>query len=85
MKLLLLLFISTSVLGEVIDLGTIDSRSILLDQRFTLRTTESDKQGALTGYLRSKELDLFRSLDRANEENLTDPDKEWKKLLDGNI
>lgn len=84
MKLLILFWVLLgTVYADVINLGTLDSREQMLDQRFVETPTEQDRQSSLRAYYSGRELDFYKEVQSEDEVKIVKPDEEWKKLLEG--
>jgi hypothetical protein len=86
MKYFFLLFFLNNQLGaDVHNLGLIDSRNQMLDQRYTQEFDAQDEQQALGQYYLSKEEDLLKSLQQGSSINEITIDQQWKDLLGVNL
>lgn len=83
--LILFWFLLGSGYAGVIDLGTLDSRDQLLDQRFTQTSSEQDRLNSLGAFYSDRELDFFKDVQSQHEVKFQKPDEEWKKLLEGHL
>lgn len=86
MKFILLFFIVGDVaLGQVIDLGTLDSREQMLDQRFIMTPSEKDRENSLRTFFSDREFDFNNEILSHEEIKVIKPDEEWNKLLEGHL
>lgn len=86
MKFLLLsLVIARPLYAQVIDLGTLDSRGQMLDQRYVINPSKEERENSLRTFFIDRELDFNKEFQSQEEMSLIKPDEEWIKLIEGHL